>query len=160
MRCLQVGNNIFIRLNEYKKVFVCFTRHSQAKGVLEVRASMKEMTENYSMNSTSSDTLQQLSERLRGAELIRENIDASKSSEEIARIRAARERRVSDLIQAQRYASNPDDVAMMRNRISAAKMGLPEDTSPKIIQETRAKLFRQSEALLQASGQTSNSDQD
>jgi hypothetical protein len=100
------------------------------------------------MTATFSARLKHFDERIRRSELIRENIDASKSDEEIAKIRAVRERRVSDLMQALRYASNPDDVPMMRNRINAVKIGLPEDTNPNVIQETRERLFRQSDAVM------------
>ena len=100
------------------------------------------------MTATFNETRNQFDDRFRQSILIRENIDESKSDEEIARIRAARERKISDLMQAERYASNPEDVPMMRNRMNAVKIGLPENTAPEIIQETRARLFRQSNAVL------------
>ena len=103
------------------------------------------------MTSTFSDRLKHVADQTRSSELIRENIDVSKSDDEIAKIRSARERRVSDLIQALRYASNPDDVSMMHNRINAVKMGLPEDANPTLVQETRERLFRKSDALLRDS---------
>ncbi len=100
------------------------------------------------MTATFNDRQNHLDDRFRQSILIRENIDESKSDEEIARIRAARERKINDLMQAERYASNPEDVPMMRNRMNAVKIGLPENTDPEVIQETRVRLLRQSDAVL------------
>lgn len=87
-------------------------------------------------------------DRLRLSRLIRENIDVSKSDEEIDSIRAARHRKVSDLMHALRYASNPDVAPMIRDVIDAVKLGLPEDSNRTVIEETRVRLFRQSYAVM------------
>lgn len=87
-------------------------------------------------------------DRMRLSRLLRENIDLSKSDEEIDNIRAARQRRVKDLMHALRYASNPDDEPMMRNLIDAVKLGLPEGTDRTVIEETRTRLFIQSYAVM------------
>ncbi len=87
-------------------------------------------------------------DRLKLSKLIRENIDASMSDEEIDSIRAARHRKVNDLMHALRYASNPDVAPMIRNLIDAVKLGLPEDSDPTVIEETRVRLFRQSYAVM------------
>lgn len=55
------------------------------------------------MTATFSDRRNHLDDRFRQSILIRENIDESMSDEEIAKIRAGRERKVSDLMQAERY---------------------------------------------------------
>ncbi len=103
--------------------------------------------ENYPQGTTFSARLKLFQERRKLSDLIGENIDPTKDKEEIANIRDARSQRLSELTQLYLYVGNSAQ-SMLQSQMNAVRIGLPEDTNPFVVEETRERLSRQSLAVL------------